>query len=72
LIARREHQAAQAILNSPQHIHDPDATYRQYQEKYGLPDLAHLTGDALMEDIERLVAAMPSEKRTAMEREGLL
>ena len=74
MIARRERRAAQAqaILNGPRHAFDPEATYRKYREEYGLPDLSRLTGDALIEDTERLIAAMPPEKRAAMEREGLL
>ncbi len=81
LIARRERQAraqqaarteAQAILNGPSRLFDAEATYRRYKEKYGLPDLSHLAGEELIEDTERLIAAMPPEKRAAMEREGLL
>ena len=81
LIARRERQAqaraaaqaeAQAILNGPTRPFDPEATYRKYKEKYDLPDLSHLSGAALIEDTERLIAALPPEKRAAMEREGLL
>ena len=81
LIARRERQAraqqtaraeAQAILNGPSRPFDAEATYRRYKEKYGLPDLSHLAGEELIEDTERLIAAMPPEKRAAMEREGLL
>ena len=63
---------AQAILNGPTRPFDPEATYRRYQEKYGLPDLSHLAGEELIEDTEHLIAAMPPEKRAAMEREGLL
>jgi len=75
LLARRERQAqaraaaqagAQAILNGPTRPFDPEATYRKYKEKYDL------SGAALIEDTERLIAALPPEKRAAMEREGLL
>jgi len=81
LIARRERQAraqqaaraeAQAILNGPNRLFDAEATYRRYKEKYGWSDLSHLAGEELIEDTERLIAAMPPEKRAAMEREGLL
>lgn len=81
MIARRERQAArtraeqaqaQAILNGPYRTFDPEGTYRHYQQKYDLPDLSHLTGDELITDTERLIAAMSPEKRAALEREGLL
>jgi len=74
MIARRERRAAQAqaILDGPHRASDPSVTYRKYQEEYGLPDLSRLTGDELIGDTERLIAAMPPEKRAAMEREGLL
>lgn len=76
-IIRRERQAAaraeaQAILNGPRQPSDSEATYRKYQEKHGLPDLAHLSGEPLLDDTERLIAAMPPEKRAALEREGWL
>lgn len=74
MIARRERRAAQAqaILNGSHHAFDPDALQRKYQQAYGLSDLSHLTGEALIEDAERLIAAMPAEKRAALEKEGLL
>lgn len=74
MIARRERRAAeaQAILNGPNHPFDPDAVQRKYQEAYGLSDLSHLSGEMLVEDTERLIAAMPAEKRLAMEKAGLL
>ncbi len=74
IIARRERRAAeaQAILNGPNHPFDPDAVQRKYQEAYGLSDLSHLSGETLVEDTERLIAAMPAEKRLAMEKAGLL
>lgn len=81
LIARRERQAralqaaraeAQAILNGPSKPFDAEATYRRYKEKYGWADISHLSGEELIEDTERLIAALPPEKRAAMEREGLL
>ena len=74
MIARRERRAAeaQAILNGPHHPFDPDAVQRKYQEAYGLSDLSRLSGEALVEEAERLIAAMPAEKRIAMEKAGLL
>lgn len=81
MITRRERRAearaaaqaeAQAILNGPSRPFDAEATYRRYKEKYDLSDLSHLSGEALIEDTERLIAALPPEKRAAMEREGLL
>jgi len=59
-------------LNGPSRPFDAEATYQRYKEKHGLPDLSHLAGEELIEDTERLIAAMPPEKRAAMEREGLL
>ena len=74
LIAHRERQAqerqaaraeAQALLNGPSRPFDAEATYRRYKERYDLPDLSHLSGEALIADTERLIAALPPEKRAA-------
>ncbi len=59
-------------MNGPRHAFDPDALQRKYQEAYDLSDLSHLRGKALIEDAERLIAAMPAEKRAALEKEDLL
>jgi len=65
---------AQAILSGPHRPFDPEATYQRYKEKYGWDDqgFSHLSGEELIEDTERLIAAMPPEKRATLEREGWL
>ncbi len=81
LIARRERRAAawaaarteaQAILNGPTRPHDPEATYRKYQEKYGWADLPDGPPEQLEAEAEAILAALPPEKIAAMERKGLL
>lgn len=74
-ISRRKREAearaeAQAILNGPRRPHKE--VMAEMRRKYNIPDLSHLSGEELIEDTERLIAAMSPEKRAAMEREGLL
>ena len=76
-IARRERQAAgaaemQAMLEGPNRPFDAEATYRQYREKYGWPDLSHLSGDELEDHGDMLLAALPPEKQAEAERLGLI
>lgn len=63
---------ARAILNGPFHPFDPDAIYQKYANKYGLPDLSHLSDEELAEQAEEIIARMDPSVRAEMERQGLL
>ncbi len=66
-LARREYQAAgraemQAMLDGPRHRFDAEGTYRSYCEKYGWPDLSHLSREEIEERWDALMDAAPPEK----------
>ena len=76
-IERRERQAAghaemQAMLDGPRRPFDPEASYRRYQDKYGWPDLSHLSREELEERGDAILAALPPEKVAEAERLGLM
>ena len=60
----------QAMLDGPRHtLAEVDARIRQ---KYGYPDLSHLTREQLAAEAEQVIAAMDPQVRGEMEREGWL
>lgn len=61
-----------AALYGPAHRFDPVAIRKKYQEKYGTPDLSHLSKEELIEKAEETIAQMEPSKRAEMERLGLL
>ena len=74
-IARRERQAAgraemQAMLDGPRRPFDAEAIYQKYREKYGWPDLSHLSHEELEEQGDALLDAMTPEKLAEAKRLG--
>ena len=61
-----------AELDGPFIPFDPDATYKRYKEKYGLPDLSHLSAAELDEAADRSIEAMSPEVRAELKRDGFL
>lgn len=60
----------QAMLDGPRHtLAEVDARLRQ---KYGYPDLSHLTDDELADQAEATLAALPPEKVAEARRLGLM
>ena len=48
----------QAMLDSPRHRFDPEASYQAYREKYGWADLSYLSREELEEQGDALLDAM--------------
>jgi len=69
---QRARAEARAVLNGPFHPFDPDANYKKYAAKYGLPDLSHLSDEELSAQADEAVARMDPAARAQLEREGLL
>ncbi len=60
----------QAMLDGPHHtLAEVEARMRQ---KYGFPDLSHLSDDELADQAEQTIAAMDPQVRAELEREGWL
>lgn len=60
-----------AALHGPAHRFDPEALRKKYQEKYGVPDLSHLSKEELAEQAEETVSRMEPSRRAEMARLGL-
>ncbi len=60
----------QAMLDGPHH--SLEETHARIRQKFGFPDLSHLTRDELTDQAEAVIAAMDPEVRAELEREGWL
>ena len=60
----------QAMLEGPWHPFEE--AHERIRQKFGFPDLSHLTREELAEQAEATIAAMDPEVRAEMEREGWL
>lgn len=60
----------QAMLDGP--WHPVEESHARMREKFGFPDLSHLTNEELEDQAEAAIAAMDPEVRAKLEREGWL
>lgn len=60
----------QAMLDGP--WHPVEESHARMRQKFGFPDLSHLTDEELADQAEAAIAAMDPEVRAELEREGWL
>ncbi len=60
----------QAMLDGP--WHPVEESHARMRQKFGFPDLSHLTHEELADQAEAAIAAMDPEVRAELEREGWL
>ena len=60
----------QAMLDGPWHPFEE--SHARMQQKFGFPDLSHLTNEELAEQAEATLAEMPAEKIAEAQRLGLI
>jgi hypothetical protein len=72
LTALGDPDVTHAALHGPARRFNPAVIRKEYQEKYGVPDLSHLSREELAEQADEIIAQMEPSKRANMERLGLI
>ncbi len=62
----------EAALHGPAHRFDPEAIRKKYREKYGTPDLSHLSREELEQYTEDALSRVDPKKLAEAERLGLI